>query len=208
MTQTAHAVLPAQGYAFRPTGVVFHRDLSQAEWEGCGRKLAQIANGTVWGIGDWLVYGMGLGPKGGTYTVAQALTGRSYDNLCQLARVSEAFPIEARSTKVPWSHYREALRLAPEDRPALLALAEESRLSRDAFSQHIEDHLAAKAGRPARTVRGGTISIRERRQEDRLGLAPKSPGRRKNLEMRCPHCGHQWTARVQAEAVVCGTRQE
>ncbi len=197
-----------RGYRFGPFGITFERDLTDPEFLECGQRTASIINGSTWALGDWLVYGLGRGPKGDMYGQARKLTGRTYDSLVQLTKVAEAFPVGRRTAKVPWSHYREALRLPEGERLAFLERDEAAHWGRDQLSQQIERYLAAKRGRPVREVRGGNTSTRERRQADRRGEdagrratddGPKTAGPRTNAAMCCPNCGHRWTARLQRD---------
>lgn len=174
-----------KGYRFTATGLIFDQQLPRREWVAVGEKLAQIINGSTWALGDWVAYGAGRGDYGESYTTAGLLTGRSYDSLSQAARVSEAFPHNARTVRVPWSHYREALRLPDDDQIPMLQAAAEGRWSRDRFSQEIEQLLATLTSRPVRAVY----------QVSHHAPLGKPTASRQNRQVRCPHCGHRWTAR-------------
>lgn len=114
-----------RGYQVTPQGLAISRPLTLDEWRSCGVVLTANANRITWAIGDWLVYGAARGDYGEYYMDARTITGRSFESLSQYARVSTTFPADQRAIAVPWSFYREALRLPDGERQRSLRATEQ-----------------------------------------------------------------------------------
>lgn len=196
------ALDPVELYRLTPRGVEFTgRELTGPQLEQLGSKIAGVMSGATWAIGDWLVYAIEhFGDNMGRYDTAVRLTGRSYDSLSQAYRVSKAYDVHTRLARVPWVHYREALRLPPHLRTVLLRESEKNRWSRDQLSQAIENALAEMNGRPVRQMARGNENVPTVVPVGALPPVRKVTGPRVNRPMRCPRCGHKWTARLQREA--------
>lgn len=183
MSAVAAAIPVEPGYKVIADGLIITRSLSLEEWQALGARLVEVANRTTWAIGDWLVYGSGRGDFGESYLHAQQITGRSYDTLSQASRVSVAFPLGARGYAVPWSHFREVLRLTPQDRDMALRAAEQNHWTRDALADFINSRGNGKQSK--------------RYSPPRLGWE-RNPN---HNVTQCPQCGHQWEPRKQAHLV-------
>ena len=183
-------------YRFMPRGVWFDptQPLDGDEWRSVGIKLGQIVDGATWGLGDWILAGIEIMGTTDAYTFGITVSGRSYEVLAQYAGVSRAFPIETRVHRVSWSHYREAMRLPAFEREAALAHASTERLSRQRFSQWIENKLAIENGREPRPVYKQATTLDGRKAKD-------ADGKGKTLDLRCPSCGHRWHGRIKRSAV-------
>lgn len=176
----AAAVVVDRGYRVLTEGLVFSRALTWAEWRACGAALAGIANRTTWAIGDWLVYAGGRGDYGEFYQEACAITGRSLESLSQHARVSQAFPINRRAVAVPWSFYREALRLPEHERQRSLLIAEQNHWTRDGLAAFIS------------TRDGASPSLAKTISESSGTPHPKRANWQKpthHRRVQCPSCG-------------------
>lgn len=194
---TTEFALVDRGYKLLATGLVVTRVLTYAEWRHVGECLMEVVNRTNWAIGDWLVYGDGRGGYGETYAEAARITGRSFESLSQSARVSSDFPLgEPRRHQVPWSIYREALRLEPALRDEALGQAASQRWTRDQFARaclgwgpHVPTSLTTE---PQRTVGhvgapSARLSWRPLRNTDH------------HRRVQCPRCGHRFEPNVVKE---------
>lgn len=177
------------GYRLTAVGVVFDRALTDAEYESLGKRLAAHATATMWAIGDWLVAGTGRGPEGNAYGLAHQLTGRSYESLSQYSRVSASYAHDERG-RVPWSLYREALRLPTAERLRTLALAQQNNWNRTGLIDFINSRLDQKNSTNADGAHESGALTKRRgghhwRQEQ---SAPKR-------DVTCPHCGFSFDVR-------------
>jgi hypothetical protein len=179
------------GYRLTNVGVVFLRELSDVEYESLGRRIASHATATAWAIGDWLVAGSGRGPHGSAFTLAHQVTGRSYESLSQYARASAAFAHDDRDPRVPWSLYRELLRLPKADRVPTVRLIVANGWNRTGLVDYINLRIetpdrttvagAHESGLPTKRARGRPLGWSGR-------CAPKQT-------VRCPHCGEVFGVR-------------
>lgn len=174
------AALLDRGYKVLSQGLMISRELTLEEWRACGVALTDVANRTSWAIGDWLVYGAGRGDYGEYYQEARTITGRSFESLSQYARVSKTFPIEQRETAVPWSFYREALRLPEKQRAQSLNLASRNQWTRDGFAEYISTRDGAQAS-VAKTISVTPTS----HHGPSKGWKPASH----HVLIQCPSCG-------------------
>ena len=189
MSAVATAPIVEKGYKVIADGLIVTRALSFEEWKALGTTLTEVLNRTTWAIGDWLVYGSGRGDFGEYYQEAQRITHRSYDVLSQASRVSKAFPIDARSFALPWSHYREVLRLEAGDRVMALRAAQQNGWTRDALADFINGRESTPASqRPTQ---------RPIRSNDSYRGWQRNP---KHNVTQCPQCGHTWEPRKVGQA--------
>jgi hypothetical protein len=176
-----------RGFEVGRYGLSISRPLTLDEWRDCGVALTHGANRMSWAIGDWLIYGAGRGDYGEYYMEARQITGRSCESLSQHARVSRAFRAELRAVDVPWSFYREALRLPESERGRTLILAAQNHWTRDGLAAFIstrdgaEPSVSKKISETRRFVRPGA-------KAGATGWKPPSH----HTVMRCPSCGHEF----------------
>jgi hypothetical protein len=195
-TVVATALVPDRGYKVLTQGLMISRALTFEEWRACGLALAEVANRTNWAIGDWLVYGAGRGDYGEYYVEARTITGRSFESLSQYARLSQAFPVERRAVGVPWSFYREALRLPEHERQYSLTLAQRNQWTRDGFAEFIS------------TRDGATPSVAKAISIARVAT-PRAGGgwhRAKSHHkiLQCPSCGFKFEPKRRHRVVQAG----
>ena len=122
------------GIVISATGAEVLGDPTITQFCSSLQKVYQLANASMWAIGDLLLYGEGRGDWGEAYTQAVELTQKSYWSLTQAVRVSKAYPQDNRKFVglLSWSHHQEALRVKdPSDREVLLQRAVDEGLSRD-----------------------------------------------------------------------------
>jgi hypothetical protein len=142
--------------------------MTEQEWAAKGVSIARSAEAATWALGDWLVEGRKF--ETNRYRKASAITGYSESHLCNLYRVSVAFPPGTRR-QVSWAVHRETARETDADRRlAILKMAEESRWTQRDLIQHI-----AKTGTTERTPTG-------------------HPGGYQHVQTKCPECGHVFRA--------------
>jgi hypothetical protein len=194
--QSAACVEADRGYRFTPSGLVVTRELTRQEYERVGQRLGEIAQATQWTVGDWLVYGQGLGFAGAKYARAQELTGMTYDVLSQAARVSSAYDIDERIGGVSWTHHRAALSLPTGERLTVLrrvAAEKWTAVMLLAFAR--ERQRAITVGLPLAQMPSPT------REAPHVRLVSKwRPNRIRRRTLRvCPKCGHRWEPRSSAD---------
>lgn len=173
-----------RGYQVLPQGLSVSRALTLDEWRACGAVLTAHATRITWAIGDWLVYGSGRGDYGEFYVDARTITGRSFESLSQCARVSKTFPIAQRSVAVPWSFYREALRLPEAERERTLCLALSNQWTRDGLAAFISTRDGAQPT-PAR-------ALSEAPSSTRVNNGGWHNHKSHHKVMQCPSCGFKF----------------
>jgi hypothetical protein len=173
-----------RGYEVTASGLRIDRDLTVEEWRACGAALTTAAGRIGWAIGDWLIYGAGRGDYGEYYHDAQRITGRSFEALSQYARVSRAFAWDQRTIALPWSFYRETLRLSAPERDRTLRLAAQNAWTRDGLAEFISTRDGA-----APSVAVAISETRTRKPWHGADGAKgwKPPSHHTMLE--CPQCG-------------------
>lgn len=182
----ANDVASPRGWRIDPRGLVVVRSLALEEWLAVGTHLAQLATGTTWAVGDWLVFGAG-GDYGRRYLEAIETFEKTWEQLREYQRVSAAFPREARVVGLSWSHHREALRLLKPDRTRALQLAATNEWTRNAFALYIDSRL----GRETELLDVGE-DIDEDDAEALTQKARGGPRRKRITPVRCPHCGQEF----------------
>jgi hypothetical protein len=172
-----------RGYRIVERGVVFTRALTPDEWRGIGRQVARVYSRSVWGLGDWLNAGqVGRQDHQADVAYAMAITGRTYESISQLARVSRAYPVEDRDAPLPWSFYREALRLPEDQRLHALRVATANCWTRDDLADFVHGwtngaSVQAELQAPAPVERRRDVTRRTRNHH----------------LITCPECGHRFT---------------
>lgn len=187
--EAARAPRAAVGYELTKTGIVFHRVITDREHEALGRRIAVVANATPWQFGDWLVAGTGRYEEAGsTYERVHALTGRSVETIGQWLKVALAYSHEERGL-VPWTLYREALRLPAKERLRALEVARANRWSRTDLVGFIQTRFGLAGERQAASVEAaGAPQTRH--------IGPGRVGRPAGMtRVRCPHCSEVFEAR-------------
>jgi hypothetical protein len=122
------------GISLTPSGAVIDGQPTIEQFCSSLQKCYQLANVSMWAIGDLLLYGETRGDYGESYSQAIELTQKSYWSLSQAVRVSKAYPQDDRpyANKLSWSHHQEAAKIKDIDiRNDLLERAVNEGLSRD-----------------------------------------------------------------------------
>src|SRR4051794_781073 len=71
------------------TGLLIRSDVSFESWIGMGRALSDVANGSAWCLGDWLLYGQSA--YANRYRAAIDATSLDYQTLRNYAWVAGRF---------------------------------------------------------------------------------------------------------------------
>lgn len=108
-------------------GMSLAKDLSYAEWEQVGFKLANFGRSMQWWIGDWINYGSKK--YGETYKAAIEATGFSYHSVTKFSSVCNEFEVCRRRQTLTFQHHLEVWGLEKQDQDELLEIAERDGLS-------------------------------------------------------------------------------
>lgn len=103
-------------------GLSLAKDLSYAEWEQVGFKLANFGRSMQWWIGDWINYGSKK--YGETYKAAIEATGFSYSTVSKFSSISSSFEFCRRRQNLTFRHHAEVLGLDNTQQDELLEIAE------------------------------------------------------------------------------------
>jgi len=115
---------PASRCEWNATGLTLPEGLTFEEWSGLGDALAHQANGLMWWIGDWWLYGEHR--YGEQASQAPAL-GLKPDTLSNAAAVASRVQMTRRRGNLTFSHHQAIAYLEPEVADALLTQAEEGK---------------------------------------------------------------------------------
>jgi hypothetical protein len=193
------AVAPPDGpYELTRIGIRFLRELDEKEYTLLGRKLVGLANVSAWAIGDWILAGKSYDEGGRRYELALTLTGRSFQTVSTYMEVAAAYTHDERDARVPWTWYREALRLPHADRVPAIRLAHANAWSRATLTSYVTGRLEGD-GEAAGARAGQGVGHRGSRGSQH----------RPQPEIECPACGHRFLARWStAGAAARGHRAE
>lgn len=108
-------------------GMSLAKDLSYAEWEQVGFKLAKFGRSMQWWIGDWINYGSKK--YGETYKAAIQATGLAYGTVRNFQAVCGQFELSRRRDSLSYQHHADVCGLEKKDQDELLDIAERDGLS-------------------------------------------------------------------------------
>ena len=114
-------------FAITPTGIQFHHDLSYAEWDELGQKLAPIGKSIGFIIGDWINYGEGR--YGEKYAEALARSGMAYQTLMNYSYVARKVEISCRQENLGFEHHAAVAKLKPDEQEHWLEMTKANNLS-------------------------------------------------------------------------------
>ncbi len=118
-------------------------DLSFDEWSDYGGRLARVAEGVMWWLGDWWRFGdQRYGER-----AAQALDPNipyAFQTLMDAGWVSSRIEASRRREVLSFSHHKEVAALDPADQDDLLDLAEKEAWTRDDLRQAVRRLKTAK----------------------------------------------------------------
>ena len=114
-------------FAITPTGIQFHHDLSFAEWDDLGQKLAPIGKSIGFIIGDWINYGEGR--YGEKYAEALERSGMAYQTLMNYSYVARKVEISCRQENLGFEHHAVVAKLKPDEQEHWLEMTKAHNLS-------------------------------------------------------------------------------
>jgi hypothetical protein len=114
-------------FTVTPTGIVFFGDLSPAEWDDLGSRLAPIAKSIALMLGDWINYGSKA--YGYKYNEAMKVTGLAEKTLRNHAYVARNVGHSLRDPSLGQEHHAAVAPLEPHLQKHWLGLAKEHNLS-------------------------------------------------------------------------------
>ena len=123
-------------FAITPTGIQFHQDLSFAEWDELGQKLAPIGKSIGFILGDWINYGEKR--YGKMYEEALTKTGMAYQTLANYAYVARKVQFSCRQENLGFEHHAVVAKLkTPEEQQHWLEIAAEHNLGKRRLQKSI-----------------------------------------------------------------------
>jgi len=114
---------PNLKYIVTATGIVFFGDLSPAEWDDLGSRLAPIAKSIALMLGDWINYGSKS--YGYKYNEAMKVTGLAEKTLRNHAYVARNVGHSLRDPSLGQEHHAAVAPLEPHLQKHWLGLAKE-----------------------------------------------------------------------------------
>ena len=146
------------------------RGMAFTEWSDVGRRLARIANGSAWALGDWILYGQEA--YGQRYKQALQVTELDYKTLRNYAYVARRFPPARRHPALSLQHHAEVAALDEAEQDLWLSRCETLRWPR----RELRRQLAARDGRIVGTDEHVTVRVqisaeRERRWREAATVA-------------------------------------
>lgn len=90
-------------------GLQLRRGMPFAEWTDLGRRLAHVADGSAWALGDWIVYGQKA--YGHRYKLALEATNLDYKTLRNYAWVARSVPPRRRRAGLSFQHHAQVAAL-------------------------------------------------------------------------------------------------
>jgi hypothetical protein len=115
-------------FAITPTGIQFHQDLSFAEWDDLGQKLAPIGKSIGFILGDWINYGSQKN-YGEKYDEAVARTGIDYGYLRNMAYVARKVDLSCRRDNLGFEHHAVVAKLKSEEQEHWLEMTKQHKLT-------------------------------------------------------------------------------
>ena len=151
-------------------GTLLRRGMTFAEWQDVGRRLARIADGSAWALGDWIIYGQEV--YGRRYQEALRATDLDYKTLRNYACIARRFPPARRRLSLSLQHHAEVAALDEAEQDLWLYRCETLGWSR----RELRRQLAARAGRIVEEVERVTVRVqvsaeRERRWREAATVA-------------------------------------
>jgi hypothetical protein len=143
-------------------------DAAFAAWVAAVAELAAAETKVPWLLGDALLQGEAFGVER-AYDAAAEATGRSRQNLKDVAWVARSVPEETRDYRLPWRTHRLVAKHQPGRQRFWLTQALDFDMTSTELQQAM--HVAGEAN------------------------APPEPWRRPDMttDHRCPSCGYEWS---------------
>lgn len=116
-------------------GLRFPAEMSFADWERAGRRLANITDSFMWCLGDWVAYG--LEKYTDRYYQAIQTVGLDYKTLRNYTWVARRFKWSRRRADLSFQHHAEVAALPPEEQDQWLERAARHQWSRNELREHL-----------------------------------------------------------------------
>jgi hypothetical protein len=151
-------------------GLQLRRGMSFGEWADVGRRLARIADGSAWALGDWIIYGQEA--YGRRYQQALEATDLDYKTLRNYACVARRFPQARRLASLSFQHHADVSALEEPEQDLWLYRCQTLRWSR----RELRRQLAARNGQVVDATERVTLRVeitpeRERRWREAATIA-------------------------------------
>lgn len=121
-------------------------DLSFDDWAAVGARIARIAGGAAWALGDWLVFGERR--FGERYRSALEVTHLDYQTLRNYAWVARSFPPARRHEQLSFQHHAEVAALPAAEQDLWLHRAEAQDWSRNELRRRLTAQRLQRRAEP------------------------------------------------------------
>jgi hypothetical protein len=162
-------------------GLQFDGDIAFQEWAEIGRCLAQLASGSAWSIGDWLIFGEHA--FGRRYREALDDTHLQYKTLRTYAYVARRFEASRRHAELSFQHHGEVAALCKDEQDHWLRRAGDEHWSRNELRRRLASRRAL--GRPDQADHVAVVNIRVPSDRERLWRAAASAADQELLPWLC-----------------------
>jgi hypothetical protein len=133
------------------SGLTLRPGVPLEEWVAVGRRLARVADGSAWSLGDWLLYGQTA--YGERYKVALELTAFDYQTLRNYAWVARNIEMSRRRDTLSFAHHAEVAALGSVEQDLWLQRAEWHRWPRAELRRRLSTARSLRdAGDPPAVV--------------------------------------------------------
>jgi hypothetical protein len=130
--------LAAREVRVTPVGLSLRGHISFEQWADMGQRIARVASGSMWSLGDWLVYGETT--YGARYRSALDATQFDYQTLRNVAWVARSFDMSRRRDALSFSHHAEVAALSQAEQDLWLARAQSGGWSRNELRRRLGAH--------------------------------------------------------------------
>jgi hypothetical protein len=129
-----------------PVGLSLRGYITFEQWADMGQRIARVATGSMWSLGDWLIYGEST--YGERYRSALDATQFDYQTLRNVAWVARSFEMPRRRDALSFSHHAEVASLSQAEQDLWLTRAQSGGWSRNELRRQLAAHY--RRGRQAR----------------------------------------------------------
>jgi hypothetical protein len=149
--------LAAREVRVTPVGLSLRGHISFEQWADMGRRITRVASGSMWSLGDWLIYGERT--YGERYRSALDATQFDYQTLRNVAWVARSFDMSRRRDALSFSHHAEVAGLSQAEQDLWLSRAQSGGWSRNELRRqlaaHYRRHRQPRAGGLRLEISGG-----------------------------------------------------
>ena len=156
--------LEAREVRVTPVGLSLRGYISFEQWAEMGQRIARVASGSLWSLGDWLLYGEAA--YGARYRTALDATQFDYQTLRNVAWVARSFDMARRRDALSFSHHAEVAGLSQAEQDLWLTRAQTGGWSRNELRRQLSAHQ-----RRGRQPRAGGLRLELSGQREQRWLA-------------------------------------